>query len=215
MSGEPGGKIETERKYQATPDFAVPDLSRLPGVSEVTSPVTHRLTAVYFDTADLRLVDAHVTLRRRTGGTDAGWHLKLPAGADTRQEVHAPLGTPPDPVPGRLAGLASRWSGDRALAPIARLETTRTVRSVLGAAGQELAEVADDRVTGSLPAAGHHEWAVASSWREIEVELGDGPPRILDEVEILLLRAGARLSGSASKLARLLAASGPAAPGPH
>ena len=28
-----------------------------------------------------------ITLRRRTGGSDAGWHLKLPAGPDSRTEL--------------------------------------------------------------------------------------------------------------------------------
>jgi hypothetical protein len=46
---------------------------------------------VYFDTSDLRLLRAGVTLRRRTGGPDEGWHLKLPAGADSRDEHRLPL----------------------------------------------------------------------------------------------------------------------------
>src|SRR6266702_3976067 len=178
MSAETGGITETERKYQVTPDFAVPDLSGLPGVSAVTEPVTHQLTAVYFDTTGFRLASAHITLRRRTGGTDAGWHLKLPAGADTRREVHAPLGTQPSTVPEQLASLVSEWSGDQAPHPIAQLATSRTVRCLTDAAGRVLAEVADDHVTGSLPGAAapaHREWPVASTWREIEVELGLGP----------------------------------------
>ena len=39
------------------------------------------LEAVYYDTPNLRLLAEGVTLRRRTGGEDAGWHLKLPVGA--------------------------------------------------------------------------------------------------------------------------------------
>ena len=33
-----------------------------------------------------------LTLRRRRGGSDDGWHLKLPAGADSRDEVRLPVG---------------------------------------------------------------------------------------------------------------------------
>lgn len=218
MSAETGGITETERKYQVTPDFAVPDLSGLPGVSAVTEPVTHQLTAVYFDTTGFRLASAHITLRRRTGGTDAGWHLKLPAGTDTRREVHAPLGTQPSTVPEQLASLVSEWSGNQALHPIARLATTRTVRCLADAAGRVLAEVADDHVTGSVPGAAapaHREWLVASTWREIEVELGLGPEGVLDDVEGRLLQAGARRSPAASKLALLLAAAGVAVPAPE
>lgn len=216
MNVETGGITETERKYQVTPEFAVPDLSGLPGVGAVTEPVTHQLTAVYFDTTGFRLASAHITLRRRTGGTDAGWHLKLPAGADTRREVHAPLGTQPGTVPEQLASLVSQWSGNQALHPIARLATTRTLRCLTDAAGRALAEVADDHVTGSLPGGtepAQREWQVASSWREIEVELGLGPEAVLDDVEGRLLQAGARRSPAASKLGRLLAAAGITVPG--
>jgi len=35
--------------------------------------VDHELVATYFDTTDLALAATGVTLRRRTGGEDAGW----------------------------------------------------------------------------------------------------------------------------------------------
>ncbi|BAS10441.1 uncharacterized protein Rv2226/MT2285 [Arthrobacter sp. Hiyo4] len=37
------------------------------------------LEAVYFDTQTHTLASRDITLRRRTGGVDAGWHLKLAA----------------------------------------------------------------------------------------------------------------------------------------
>ncbi|WP_242418751.1 CYTH domain-containing protein, partial [Frankia sp. CpI1-P] len=43
-----------------------------------TAPRTVTLDAVYYDSDDLRLARNQITLRRRTGGHDAGWHLKLP-----------------------------------------------------------------------------------------------------------------------------------------
>ena len=70
--------LEIERKFDVDEGFAMPDLAGLPGVSEVREPVEHALEAAYYDTPDLRLARARVTLRRRTGGTDAGWHEKLP-----------------------------------------------------------------------------------------------------------------------------------------
>ena len=36
------------------------------------------MRAVYHDTEDLRLIRWGVTLLRRAGGADEGWHLKLP-----------------------------------------------------------------------------------------------------------------------------------------
>ena len=218
MAERAGGFIETERKYDAAAGFALPDLAGLDGVAAVTGPQTYRLRAIYFDTADFSLAAAKITLRRRTGGTDAGWHLKLPAGADSRREVHAPLGRGATSVPARLAELVAGWSGGQPLRPIARLATTRRARRLAGRDGEVLAEVADDLVTGSLPAPGAAgpgaagpdgpgmpEWREASRWREIEIELVTGPRELLDSAGDLLLRAGAVPSAAASKLSRLLA----------
>jgi len=183
-------------------------------VAAVTGPQTYRLRAIYFDTTDFRLAAAKITLRRRTGGTDAGWHLKLPAGADSRREVHAPLGRGASSVPARLAELVAGWTGGQPLRPIARLATTRRLRRLAGRDGEVLAEVADDLVVGSLPApggAGMPEWREASRWREIEIELVTGPRGLLDSAGGLLRRAGAAPSAAASKLSRLLA-SAPGAP---
>ncbi|CAM5658801.1 hypothetical protein SMICM304S_11390 [Streptomyces microflavus] len=49
------------------------------------------LDAVYYDTADLRLAADSLTLRRRTGGADEGWHLKFPVATGIRDELHEPL----------------------------------------------------------------------------------------------------------------------------
>ena len=203
------GKIEIERKYAVGADFAMPDLSGVPAVASVTGPRTYHLTAIYWDTPGFRLAAAHITLRRRTGGTDAGWHLKLPAGAE-RREVHAPLEAGTDSVPAELAGLVTGVTGDLPLRPIARLQTARTVRHLRDNAGQILAEVADDQVTGSLPEPGGAagSWQVASTWREVEVELDHGAVDLLADTRQLLLAAGAQPSPAASKLSNLLTTAG-------
>ena len=94
--------LEVEKKYDAGDDAVVPPLHDLPGVARVGEPHTALLEAVYFDTARHILASRRITLRRRTGGSDAGWHLKLPplesGGTSTepqqRRELHAPLGQP-------------------------------------------------------------------------------------------------------------------------
>jgi CYTH domain len=111
MSGGVSGGLtdwlETEHKFEVGADFVPPGLTGLaPGLS-VTGPVIQHLTASYFDTPDLRLAAAGITLRRRTGGTDAGWHLKLPVAAGTRRELQAPLGPDRGAVPGELSRLLS------------------------------------------------------------------------------------------------------------
>jgi inorganic triphosphatase YgiF len=204
--------IETEHKYEVDTDFAFPDLSGLgPGVV-VAPPRAQRLSATYFDTDDLRLDGARITMRRRTGGSDAGWHIKLPVSADTRRELHFPLGRATGLVPARIADLVAEWTGGEPLRPIARLQTRRTVRRLVDEAGRDLVEVADDRVTGSRPGgqdpAG---WQVSAVWREIEVELASGTRDLLDAAGKRLLAAGARRSAAKSKLSRLLGAGKPPA----
>ena len=210
MAEDAGGFIETERKYEAAADFALPDMAGLNGVAAVTGPQTYRLRAVYFDTPDHRLAAARITLRRRTGGTDAGWHLKLPVGKDSRREVHAPLGRRAYTVPAALAELVIGWAGGQPLVPIALLATTRRLRRLAAQDGRILAEIADDLVSGSLPGPAQGgpadpRWREVSRWREVEVELSAGSHDLLDSVGDLLLRAGAVRSAAPSKLSRVLA----------
>lgn len=198
--------LEIEHKYDAKADFVVPELGGLPGVASVGEPETFDLHASYFDTADLRLAAHGITLRRRRGGTDAGWHLKMPAGPDGKEELHAPLGRPKI-VPARLAALVAAYTRGEPLRPVATLETRRTVVRLYADDGAMLAEVADDLVTGrdvrdapdEPPADGP-----ARRWREIEVELGDGTAELLKAAGKRLRKAGARRAKSSSKLGRLL-----------
>ncbi|MFI0406271.1 CHAD domain-containing protein [Actinomadura sp. 3N508] len=188
--------LEIEQKYDAAAGFVLPELDGLPGVASVTEPEVHELHAGYFDTADLRLAAHGITLRRRRGGTDAGWHLKMPAGPDSKQELRAPLGRPLI-VPARLAGLVAAYTRGEELRPVATLDTVRTVVRLLDRDGTELAEVADDLVTGRTD-------GEPVRWREIEVELGSGSPDLLKATGKRLRKGGARKGKSSSKLGRLL-----------
>jgi len=206
MSGRLTEHLETELKLDVEPGFAVPDLDGLVNGQTVTEPEVRHLVANYFDTSDLRLASAPVTLRRRTGGPDEGWHLKLPVGAGTRRELQVPLGNDATTVPPQLASLVATWAEGRPLQVVAVLETRRTVRNLIAADGTVLAEVADDLVTGRLPSLGDTP-ADPVTWREIEVELVSGRPEILAAARSRLVAAGARPSSSASKLGRLLGTS--------
>ncbi len=196
--------LEIEQKFDVDTGFERPSFAGLAGVSEA-APVVHRLSATYFDTADRRLAASQITLRRRTGGSDEGWHLKLPEGSGSRREVHAPLG-PAEQVPGELAARVAEVAGGQPLGPIATLDTERTVVTLRGDDGAVVAEVADDLVTGRrLPAGGGPgpEGRVLR-WREIEVEVPTADPALQRAAADLLLGAGARRAGHASKLARVL-----------
>jgi CYTH domain-containing protein len=83
---------ETERKYEAPGGTGLPQLNGLPPVAGTSEPAEQMLEAEYFDTADLRLIRNGITLRRRRGGRDAGWHLKVPLGGNSRQEIRLPPG---------------------------------------------------------------------------------------------------------------------------
>jgi inorganic triphosphatase YgiF len=203
MSGKLTEHLETETKFDVGTDFVIPDLSGVVDGSGVTKPEVRLLAAHYYDTKDLRLAAAKITLRRRTGGPDAGWHLKLPADAGSRREMQAPLGDEDAGVPPQLTSLVAEQVGEEPLRVIAVLETRRTVRNLTGTGGETLAEVADDLVTGRLPGPGDAPGKPVT-WHEVEVELVSGGPEILAAARSRLTAAGARPSSSPSKLARLL-----------
>jgi CHAD domain-containing protein len=198
------GHLEIETKYDVAETFEFPTLDGLDGVAGVDPPVEHGLEAVYHDAPDLRLLQARVTLRRRTGGPDAGWHLKLPAGAN-RRELHAPLGRALSKVPPTLAAPVAGILRGAPTGPVATLRTRRVVICLRDAAGRVLAEVADDTVTATALAGGAGRPAEVLVWREVEVELGVGDAALATAVGERLTAAGARPSQSASKVGRVLA----------
>jgi len=206
--------IEVEAKFAVDDSIAVPDLTALSAVESAGETVNHSLSAIYYDTADLRLTRAKVTLRRRTGGKDDGWHIKLP-GASGRTELHAELTDPSTPPDELLAAVRAIIRGEP-LAPIAQVDNDRAETPLFDAAGDQIAEFCDDHVTAwSLLPGGQQ-----TSWREWEVELSgelaetvDGNA-LLHEATSLLINRGARKSASSSKLATALGDSAAAAPVP-
>ncbi|MEU6663771.1 CYTH and CHAD domain-containing protein [Streptomyces sp. NPDC046821] len=210
-------KREIERKYEAPEageSFVLPDLSNVSGVEAVVDRGVVDLDAVYYDTLDQRLAAASITLRRRTGGGDEGWHLKLPVSLaeGVRDEIRAPLS---DDVPRELTGLVRSRVRETGLVPLMRLRSSRDVRELTDADGALLAEVSVDGVRAERLTDG----GGSAAWTEIEVELADdGDPAFLGKVEKKLRKAGASRSAAPSKLARALDETGtalrpPQAPG--
>jgi inorganic triphosphatase YgiF len=209
--------LEIEQKFDVDEEFVRPDFGGLAGVA-AAEPVTYHLAATYFDTPRMRLAASKITLRRRTGGADAGWHLKLPAGQDARRELHEPLReqgddavpedtvpddtVPDDTVPQRLAAQVAAVTEGQPLTPIAQLDTERTVVTLTDGDGTVVAEIADDVVTARrLGGAGP---GGPVRWREIEVEVPVAAPELQRAAADLLREAGARPGGFGSKLARVL-----------
>ncbi|MGH8867020.1 MAG: inorganic triphosphatase, partial [Actinomycetes bacterium] len=198
---------EVEVKFRVDPDFDLPDLAAdgaLPALDgrRVAARRQGRFTlrATYYDTEDLRLARAGITLRRRTGGTDEGWHLKLPTGQEgVREEITWTPATGRTP-PAQLLDLVAARVRQAPVHAVATVVTTRT--SVLLSDGNSavLAEVADDAVRvmdGNR---------VSARFREVEVEDLGGGTDVLAAVGRVLEAAGAVPGGTDSKLARALGA---------
>jgi CHAD domain-containing protein len=207
--------VEVERKYEADHQFTLPDLRDVPGLSGVADPRRHTLLARYYDTDDLRLARHGITLRRRTGGHDDGWHLKLPRVEDERHELRRSTRDPAENPPYDMAELVLAYTRGAPLVPVAELRTDRTERAMVGEDGTVLGRLADDRVTGlRLDRLGDG----VTSWRELEVELevepADGTPELLSAVGDQLVGSGARSSDAPAKLAVVLGDDAAPAPRP-
>jgi len=191
---------EIERKYEVPADFAFSADLRPDGTT-VGEPRRHQLSSVYYDTPDLRLAREQVTLRRRTGGSDDGWHLKRRRGPDEREERQLrPPGRAAAAVPAAVSAEVRALTRGGPLRPVVRLATLRVEWPLLGGDGRVLALVADDSVSASAL----DDPASAQQWREVEVELVDGDRGLLDAVERELRGAGAAPAPAGSKLARAL-----------
>ena len=209
MSGRTGGHQEVETKFDVDSTFVLPPLTRLDGIASAAGPTEERLDAVYYDTDDLLLARNLITLRRREGGHDAGWHLKLPSDQPGRVEITRPLaaverdeapGGGGNVVPGQFADIVTATTRGRPLREVARIRTVRQAVILRDADGRELAELADDEVHAQTLGAA----TTLSRWREIEVEaLGDDHD-VLAATSAALVAAGARPAHGPSKLARAL-----------
>ncbi|MFW0787454.1 CYTH and CHAD domain-containing protein [Gordonia sp. CPCC 206044] len=200
-------QIEVELKFDVDAGHTAPDLRALPGVVSATEPETFRLDATYFDTENLDLAGNKITMRRRVGGHDEGWHLKRPSGtAGARRELRVGFDEAPSDgdIPAALLTPVVALTRTRTLIGVAAVSTTRTVTTLFGADSRPLAEFAEDLVTAQslLPGGHFQEW---SEW-EFELLGTDANPRLLKAADKLLRAGGGREASSASKLARAIGA---------
>ncbi|MGY1810103.1 CHAD domain-containing protein [Blastococcus sp. SYSU D00669] len=222
-----------ELRFEADDAFVLPPLigsvAGGDGAAPSSGPLAEgdvaqqRLDAVYFDTADLRLLASGVTLLRRTGGSGSGWHLTPPAGTAGGSEVRLPAGRVPPgrtprTVPGGLQAMVRARTLGAPLEPVARITTERVVRHVTDASGQVLVEVTDDRVTGRRlhPHDGPGEAAGAlTSWREVGLSLAGGAAGRKKALSEELRGHGLRKAGAGTGLAHVLTVDGGPAADPE
>ena len=194
---------EQEDKFDVDLDWVMPPLAELVPDGGRLDQEVRKLDNTYFDTpgAGLRLFG--ITLRRRVGGSETGWQLKIPSGtAKTELQSGSRAKTLP---PALVQGVEGLRAGE-SLDPVAKIVTTRTAYRLLNADSELVLEIADDQVEAGPPDGG----SALHSWREVEIELGPaGKKKDLKRARKLLEAAGASLSTSRSKLDHALAPSSP------
>ena len=196
-------KLEREVKLAAWGGFVLPAFDDLAPDLSVEPLKTKKLDATYYDTRDLRLARAGVSLRHRLGD-DPPWTVKLPddeAGpAMSRREIT--FDGPAGAIPTEATALVRAYARGEALMAVARLKTERS-RLGLKVDGTQVAEIADDEVSV------YHGRRLASRFREVEVEVEEEAPESLLPAVVGRLRdAGA---GAPDKTPKVVRALGPRA----
>ena len=198
---------EVERKFRVHAMFDLPDLATLGVAASVESPEPFVMRAVYHDTPELSLFRWGITLRRREGGSDEGWHMKLPvAGADgaARDELRLPLDSGPiGSVPGGFVEVVAPLLRGLPLLPIITLSTERAPHVLRTDDGRPLVEVVDDIVSVL------RDGRTVSVFREIEVEAFDAEDEGAAEAMARLGETFLKMGAEPSSVSKAASALGP------
>src|SRR5262245_14648924 len=164
---------ERELKLTATAGFRMPSVFGLVGPTVRQAP-PERNDTTYYDTEDLRLARWGASLRHRPG---EGWTVKLPAERDAPFLVRPEIvfegnGAAP---PAEAVDLVRAFVRGEELHPSVQMTTIRRRTGMHDSEGRLIGGVVDDAVSvldGD---------ASSSSFRELEVEIGDETtPALLD-----------------------------------
>lgn len=201
-------QFEVEAKFAIDDEsLELPDFTSLAHVEEIAGVNVFNLSAVYYDTEDLALTRSKITLRRRTGGKDEGWHIKLPKTDAGRMELHHDLAEGDEgTVPPALLSAVRSIVRTKPLAPIARVDNERHETLLANANQEVIAEFCDDHVHTRSYLPGGEEL----SWREWEIEATALAQQeaiageVISSATELLLNHGAHQASSPSKLVMAL-----------
>lgn len=194
--------VETERKLAGWAGFELPELDGIvEGVAAEPLAEQH-LEAIYYDTPDLRLARAGISVRFRTGeGRKGKWTVKLPEGdrgpSLVRREID--VAAPGRTVPDAVSSLVRAHVRSSTLTPVGVLHTRRRRVELRNETGTPLLEIADDEVS---VLDGRR---VALRFRELEVEVVDAAgASLMGRAVDVLLAAGAAPADQTPKIVRAL-----------
>ncbi len=202
--------LEVERRFDVLDSTVTPSFDGLGPIANVKRAPSQSMQAVYYDTPGRDLAAHRITLCRHTGGSDPGWHLKLPPGPVAHTDIRTALGDGgDDDVPAELRDVVLAIVRDRPVVPTARIGVDRTIDVLYASDGTALAEFCDDHVSASAQGEDTEQ-----RWREWELELaedatpqGGADEQLLARLSNRLRDAGAASARHASKLERALASS--------
>ncbi|MGI5128738.1 CHAD domain-containing protein [Pseudonocardia sp. CA-107938] len=178
---------QTTLTFRGPAEASIPPVAGLPGVHGDEAAPARVLEVERYDTADLRLAAAGVTVSVLRDDSPARWELHTPGDGDP---LHLPVD--PDAAPGaRLplpAGIAELVRGaarGRNVRPVGRVRTTRTEHRLLDESGARLATVVHDHVT--LSTLGRS--TEVEAWTEVAI---DAPPALRPALADRAAEAGLR-----------------------
>lgn len=179
--------LEQAETFSVPASFVVPPFAHLdPEVS--SGAVEHALTASdYYDTAQLSLARAGITLRR--GCDDDAWVVTMAgmssAGESIRREIWYPGSG--NAAPAELRRLLKPQLDAQPLAVVAQLSTRSSVTPLFNRSGVRIADVVDEHTVAT------RDTGASAQFRLIDVQVRDlngVGHRVLAEVHRLLTAAG-------------------------
>lgn len=209
----PSPRLALTRTYLApTPGSAqesalesAPGGGELPGVADVRPEVEVTSEETHWDTSDLALAAAGVSVRRqtaeRTSPAPRGWVLELPGRGPRTHEVRQALGRAVRTAPAALQRLTWAAARGRSLGPVLELSTTARQRDLLDAEGDVVARLTTRQVQARALAP---EDSSPQVWAEWQVEVVDGRRDLLDAVTDAWEALGAEESDRTAQLRAVL-----------
>lgn len=212
---QPGGaqtgavrqELLREARLIPPPEWDFPELSDIVPDVRAAPASQETFTFAYYDTADLALTRAGITLRYEKDTTEPGWTVQLPAAPTVsrliRRTVRLP-GAEETAPEAALDVLRARVRG-RPVQQVAVLATARSVVALCDRGGTVLADVVDDDVTATATAPAPAGEPLRIREVKIDVkELDRAGRRLFGAVNDALVGSGCRPAAPTAKLTQVL-----------